>query len=78
MLARRLNNAEYNYSIRDLTGADLQPAREIPVDPANTSGFDNSGESLTMSSALLKKYPQAVRDGSKSFIFGSAGILPEA
>ena len=24
---RRLSNAEYNYTIRDLTGVDLQPAR---------------------------------------------------
>ena len=59
--ARRLNNAEYNYSIRDLTGHDLQVTREFPVDPANPAGFDNSGESLTMSSALLNKYLQAAR-----------------
>jgi hypothetical protein len=62
VLARRLSNAEYNYSIRDLTGADLRPTREFPVDPANTAGFDNSGESLTMSPALLNKYLQAARD----------------
>ena len=49
VLARRLSSAEYNYSIRDLTGADIRPAREFPVDPANTAGFDNSGETLTMS-----------------------------
>ena len=60
--ARRLNNAEYNYSIRDLTGHDLQVTKEFPVDPANPAGFDNSGESLTMSSALLNKYLQAARE----------------
>jgi mono/diheme cytochrome c family protein len=59
--ARRLSNAEYNYTIRDLTGVDLRPAREFPVDPANTEGFDNSGESLTMSPALVDKYLQAAR-----------------
>jgi hypothetical protein len=62
VLARRLSNAEYNYTIRDLTGVDLHPTREFPVDPANTAGFDNSGESLTMSPALLNKYLQAARD----------------
>jgi len=62
VLARRLNNAEYNYTIRDLTGADIRPAREFPVDPANQAGFDNSGESLAMSPALLTKYLQAARD----------------
>src|SRR6185369_17290605 len=34
---------------------------QFPVDPANTAGFDNSGESLTMSPALLNKYLQAAR-----------------
>jgi hypothetical protein len=61
VLARRLSNAEYNYTVRDLTGQDMQPTREFPVDPANPAGFDNSGESLTMSSALLNKYLQAAR-----------------
>jgi hypothetical protein len=62
VLARRLSNAEYNYTIRDLTGQDMQIAREFPVDPANPAGFDNSGESLTMSPALLNKYLQAARE----------------
>ncbi len=61
VLARRLSNAEYNYTIHDLTGVDIRPAKEFPVDPANPAGFDNSGESLTMSPALLTKYLQAAR-----------------
>ncbi len=59
--ARRLNSAEYDNTIRDLTGVDLRPAREFPVDPANEAGFDNSGESLTMSPALVEKYLAAAR-----------------
>jgi len=62
VLGRRLSNAEYNYTIRDLTGQDMQVTRQFPVDPANTAGFDNSGESLTMSPALLNKYLQAARE----------------
>jgi hypothetical protein len=62
VLARRLSNSEYDYTIRDLTGADIRPAREFPVDPANIAGFDNSGESLSMSPALLNKYLQAARE----------------
>ena len=61
VLARRLSNAEYNYSIRDLTGVDIRPTATFPVDPANEAGFDNSGESLAMSPALLKKYLGAAR-----------------
>jgi hypothetical protein len=62
VMVRRLSNAEYNNTIRDLTGVDMRPTREFPVDPANTAGFDNSGESLTMSPALLNKYLQAARE----------------
>ncbi len=61
VLARRLSNAEYDYTIRDLTGFDIRPAKEFPVDPANQAGFDNSGESLAMSPFLLKKYMEAAR-----------------
>jgi hypothetical protein len=61
VFARRLSNAEYDYTIRDLTGADIRPTKEFPVDPANEAGFDNSSESLTMSPALLNKYLDAAR-----------------
>ncbi len=74
VLARRLSNAEYNYTVRDLTGQDLQPTREFPVDPANPAGFDNSGESLTMSSALLNKYLQAARGVADHMVLTPDGI----
>ncbi len=59
--AHRLSNAEYDNTIRDLTGVDLRPTRAFPVDPANAAGFDNTGESLAMSPALVKKYLEAAR-----------------
>ena len=74
VLARRLSNAEYNYTIRDLTGQDMQPTREFPVDPANPAGFDNSGESLTMSPALLNKYLQAAREVADHMVLTPDGI----
>jgi hypothetical protein len=74
VLARRLSNAEYNYTIRDLTGQDIRPTREFPVDPANPAGFDNSGESLTMSSALLNKYLQAARSVADHMFLTPDGI----
>ncbi|HEY4259775.1 MAG TPA: DUF1587 domain-containing protein, partial [Schlesneria sp.] len=61
VLPRRLSNAEYDYTIRDLTGFNIRPTKEFPVDPANEAGFDNSGESLSMSPALFKKYLEAAR-----------------
>jgi hypothetical protein len=74
VLARRLSNAEYNYTVRDLTGQDMQVTREFPVDPANTAGFDNSGESLTMSPALLNKYLQAAREVANHVVLKPDGI----
>jgi hypothetical protein len=84
VLARRLSNAEYNYTIRDLTGVDIRPARDFPVDPANTAGFDNSGETLVMSPTLLKKYLAAAREVAshlylkeKGFAFAPHPMLVE-
>ena len=74
VLARRLSNAEYNYTVRDLTGVDIRPTREFPVDPANPAGFDNSGESLAMSPALLDKYLQAAREVAHHMVLKPDGI----
>src|SRR5437763_4177639 len=72
--ARRLSNAEYDYTVRDLTGVDLRPAKEFPVDPANEAGFDNSGESLAMSPALLKKYLAAARHVADHLVLTPGGL----
>tara|TARA_R110002073_G_scaffold59094_13_gene149300 strand:+ start:6354 stop:9323 length:2970 start_codon:yes stop_codon:yes gene_type:complete len=74
VLARRLSNAEYNYTIRDLTGVDIQPANAFPIDPANEAGFDNSGESLTMSPALLRKYLAAAQSVAEHLALTPTGF----
>jgi hypothetical protein len=74
VLARRLSNAEYNYTIRDLTGVDIRPTDTFPVDSANEAGFDNSGESLTMSPALLNKYLGAARQVVEHLVLLPDGI----
>lgn len=62
VVLRRLNNAEYTYTIRDLTGVDLDPAREFPTDNAAGEGFTNAGNALSMSPALLAKYLDAGKE----------------
>jgi hypothetical protein len=74
VLTRRLSNAEYDYTIRDLTGTDMKVAREFPVDPANQAGFANSGESLTMSPVLLNKYLKAAREVADHAVLKPDGI----
>ena len=61
VLPRRLNNAEFNYAIRDLTGVDIRPADSFPIDPASGEGFSNTGEALVMSPSLFKKYYAAAQ-----------------
>lgn len=74
VLARRLSNVEFDNCIRDLTGIDIRPTSTFPVDPANAAGFDNSGESLTMSPALLNKYLSAARNVAEHMVFTPDGI----
>ena len=59
VVLRRLNNAEYTYTIRDLTGVKLDPAKELPTAGAAGEGFTNVGNALVMSPALLRKYIDA-------------------
>ena len=72
--SRRLSNAEYDDTIRDLTGVDIRPTREFPVDPANEAGFDNSAESLAMSPALVTKYLEAARRVADHLVLKPAGF----
>jgi hypothetical protein len=60
---RRLSNAEFDYTIRDLTGVDLRPTREFPADGAAGEGFTNAAEALSdISPALFTKYLNAAKD----------------
>ena len=55
---RRLNKAEYNNTIRDLTGLDLNLADNFPSDDVG-EGFDNIGDVLSLPPILLEKYLDA-------------------
>ena len=73
VVLRRLSNAEYTYTVRDLTGlASLDPAREFPVDGAAGEGFMNTGNALVMSPSLVTKYLDAGKD-----IASHAVLLPD-
>lgn len=52
---RRLNKAEYNNTIRDLVGLDLDLAADFPSDDVG-NGFDNIGDVLSLPPILLEKY----------------------
>ena len=72
VLVRRLNNAEYTYTIQDLTGVDLQPAHQFPADSAAGEGFLNATDALAISPDLLAKYLDATKD-----VAAHAVLLPD-
>jgi len=74
ILPRRLSNTEYDLSVRDLTGVDIRPTRDFPADPAGGEGFDNTGEALTMSPSLMRKYLGAAQDVSHHLVLKPDGI----
>jgi hypothetical protein len=73
VVLRRLSNAEYTHTLRDLTGVNsLDPAREFPVDGAAGEGFTNTGNALVMSPALVTKYLDAAKE-----VADHAVLLPD-
>lgn len=61
----RLNNQEYNNTVRDLLGDATAPASDFLAEEG-LSGFDNTAEALGMTSGQYEKY------------FNTAGVLVEA
>ncbi len=75
VVLRRLSNAEYTYTLQDLTGIpSLQPAREFPVDGAAGEGFMNTGQALVMSPTLLTKYLDAGKEVASHLVLLPDGL----
>jgi hypothetical protein len=58
---RRLTNAEYDRTLRDLTGIDLKLSQEFSPDGGGGEGFSNIGDILFVSPQQLEKYFAAAR-----------------
>jgi len=75
VLLRRLNNAEYTNTIRDLTNlTEIQPAKEFPADSAAGEGFSNTGAALVMSPSLVRKYLDAAKSVAQHVVLVPDGI----
>ena len=75
VVLRRLNNAEYTFTVRDLTHVEsLDPVKEFPGDSAAGEGFLNVGQSLVMSPALVSKYLDAAKEISRHAVLLPDGI----
>jgi mono/diheme cytochrome c family protein len=67
--ARRLNRAEYNNTVRDLLGVDIEAANDFPQDDS-AHGFDNIADALSLSPTLMEKYMAAAEKISRLAVFG--------
>lgn len=75
VVLRRLSNAEYNYTLQDLTGVEsLDPTREFPVDGAAGEGFTNTGSAQSMSPSLVQKYLDAAKEVSNHLVLLPDGV----
>ena len=65
----RLNRVEYNNTVRDLLGVNVNVANDFPPDDS-VFGFDNIAQALTVSPSLMAKYLATAERISKSAVFG--------
>ena len=70
---RRLNRVEYQNTMRDLLGLDIDYVKNLPADEASRDGFTNNGAALRMSALLVEHYLRAARDGlGRAIVTGPA------
>jgi len=60
VVLRRLNRVEYELTIRDLLGIEIDLGHLLPEDQS-AGGFDNNGEALAISAELFERYPETAQ-----------------
>ena len=63
VVMRRLNRGEYQNTMRDLLGLEIDFVKNLPPDEVSPDGFTNNGSVLRMSPLLVEHYLGAARDG---------------
>lgn len=58
---RRLNRFEYDNTIRDLLGLELNYSETFPTDGGGGEGFNNNGETLFLPPILMERYLEAAQ-----------------
>ena len=65
---RRLTNFEYQNTMRDLLGFELELAKDLPVDPDKPYYFNNTAEMMMIGPDQLVRYKEAARRAMASVI----------
>ncbi|QYK53555.1 MAG: DUF1592 domain-containing protein [Fimbriimonadaceae bacterium] len=74
---RRLNRNEYNNTVNDLLGIDMDLSKDFPSDDVGY-GFDNIGDVLTLTPLHLEMYLKAARNAVDRAIYVAKPKLREA
>ncbi len=61
VVLRRLNRVEYQYTMTDLLGLQMDYSGEFPSDARSPEGFKNNGASLGMTSLQMENYLKTAR-----------------
>ena len=61
VVLRKMNRQEYQNTMTDLLGLDMDYARDLPPDAVSSDGFSNDGQSLRMSAFQLECYLDSAR-----------------
>lgn len=73
VVMRRLNRVEYQNTMQDLFGIDMDYAGDLPPDAISADGFTNNGQSLQMSAIQLEYYlANARRALGRAIVSGEA------
>lgn len=71
VVLRRLTREQYQNTMRDLLGLDINHIQDIPQDPMSPDGLRNNGSSLQMTAEQLEHYINAARDAlDKAIVTG--------
>ncbi len=65
---RRLNRAEYQYTMTDLLGLEMNYSEALPSDASSPEGFRNNGASLTMNALQIETSLKTARRAFDSIL----------
>ena len=68
VVLRRLNGREYQNTMTDLLGLEMDYIRDLPPDAPSSDGFRNNGRALRISALQLEYYLQTARSALKRVI----------
>lgn len=71
---RRLTSGEYGYTIRDLTGLNLNFDRDFAGDAVGGEGFTNFGDVQFMADANMERYLEAAKNIANHAVIGAGPI----